>query len=1053
MESLYSCLAHRRRLSVPLSRYWPIRDEINRCIKAEAESASDAVLLAVHQAMPLLRRDEGSGVESQVSEHELLEAFLSDDLPQGTLLMPITGPSGAGKSHLIRWLAAQLGRDPRADHMHVIRIPKSASLRDVVELVLEPLSQDARFSEIRDSLDRAIAQVTPFEAAVRFSGALEIALKTLKGRLLMELRNNPPEARRSELRNRADHAGKLPGFLNDAALRDHMTEVVLAPIIQRAVSGRAEPTPGEEELLPQFRPEDLRIPDALRGVLGEAAKSVRTYYQTVLSRADGLGRTEAAAVLNEVVDGAIQQVFQLDQATGGITLDSIILRVRELLLSQGRELVLLVEDFAALSGIQQVLLNVCIQEAERDGRQVRSRMRTALALTDGYLVARDTIATRARQEWVIQPSVGTDDVLARTIELIGAYLNAARWGEQALERQYQFSPRESEAALTNWIKAFQDEALTPEESDQLVAFGTSDRGFHLFPYNEFAIRGLAKRHLRAAGDIRFNPRHIINFILRPVLLSGRESFENGDFPPACFEGAQASASLAGWLAAEALSEPERQRMESFMVYWGGNPSDPQAAAQIPTALFHAFGLERPKGLGTPKEPETPDGPRGPSQPKPPRPPTPPKPTTPPPEITRWRETLDNWAGGTELGQKDAHKLRNVLLGFVEKAIPWNRLRLAKQTHQMLLTIPNARGNDAAAAIRLAIADSHQDPHGQLRQTLLAALRLDASRNRLDYPEADEDSARMATLVERLVADLIPHLERQREQEVRVLSWLLRRQARVLGLFPRARLPAFDIEIFSVRAQIEGDLRGSDSQSTVQTRWHELRHDAASMRPEIQQALWNRISCFQGDGNTVFAIDPTLLEITAAPEQADVQFMPRNQREHLTLLKDTRLAPAVRPVVEQLRELSARLNALLGPTHDKQGLMAALVHLLETLEPIGVWPDRIDRKALQRDMESFRNDDLKHQLNEAGPLLDPDSQIDLTSDSALERLGRLDLAVIERSQGFLTGIKAFIDATERDLTVKERELTGIDPESEANALAEILTRIDRDLCTISGETYS
>jgi hypothetical protein len=159
-----------------LSRYWPTRTEVNRCIKAEAESASDAVLLAVHQPMLLLRRDEGSGLQSQFSEHEFLEAFLSEDLPQGTLLMPITGPSGSGKSHLIRWLAAQLGRDSRARRMHVIRVPKSASLRDVVERVLEPLAGDARFSDVRESLDRAIAKVTPFEAAVRFSGALEIAL-------------------------------------------------------------------------------------------------------------------------------------------------------------------------------------------------------------------------------------------------------------------------------------------------------------------------------------------------------------------------------------------------------------------------------------------------------------------------------------------------------------------------------------------------------------------------------------------------------------------------------------------------------------------------------------------------------------------------------------------------------------------------------------------------------------------------------------------------------------------------------------------------------------
>jgi hypothetical protein len=60
----------------------------------------------------------------------------------------------------------------------------------------------------------------------------------------------------------------------------------------------------------------------------------------------------------------------------------------------------------------------------------------------------------------------------------------------------------------------------------------------------------------------------------------------------------------------------------------------------------------------------------------------------------------------------------VLLRNLEKAIPWNGLRLAKRNLNLLLTIPNARGNDAPAAIRLPIAEDHQDPTGALRQALL-----------------------------------------------------------------------------------------------------------------------------------------------------------------------------------------------------------------------------------------------------------------------------------------------------------------------------------------------
>lgn len=1021
-----------------LSRYWPTRDEINRCIKAEAEAASDAVLLAVHQPMPLLRRDQGSGVESRVWEHDLLEAFLSDDLPQGTLLMPITGPSGAGKSHLIRWLAAQLGRDPRAGQMHVIRIPKSASLRDVVEQVLEPLSDDPRYAGVRKSLDNAIAQVTPFEAAVRFSGELAISLNELTNRLMASLKSNPSDDEARALKVRANHAMKLPGFLRDAALNDHMTNNVLAPIVQRAVSGRAEPEPEADELLPQFRANDLRIPDELRSALGQAARPVQSYYQTALNRADGAGYEEAAKVLNEVVDEAIQRVFQLDQATGGTTLDSIFLRVRELLLEQERELVLLVEDFAALSGIQQVLLKVCIQEAERDGRRVRSRMRTALALTDGYLVERDTISTRAKHEWVIQPGTENDDVLARTVELTGAYLNAARWGEKALKRQYDQGKHESETDLTAWITIFEDEA-----DDRLGAFGYSNSGVPLFPYNHQAIAELAKRHLRDAGRIRFNPRKIINFILRDILIDGRDAFERGAFPQAGFQDARVSAAIASWLAAQGLPDQERQRLDSLMFYWGGNPGD-STQAHLPDEIFDAFGLQRPTGL-----------PVGPPKVTPPSAPTPTPPTSEPqllkedPRIAQWREKLQAWTGGTELGHKDANKLRSVLKTAVEKAIPWNGLRLAANKITPALMIPNARGNPTAG-IQVFVAKDHRDPYGELRHSLLAAIRIDSFNGLLDYPEADEDSARVATLVGHLVTDIIPQIEQQRQREARVLAWILRKQGRLLGLFRRERLPAFDLELNALGTQTAGEHRAPLQQATDQSRWQQLRREAAGLQPELQQALWKRIGCFQGEsGNTVYAIDSTLIELPDSADNLDPSFLTSSQREHLSQLKPQRLTATTRPLLERLRTLTRRINDLLGEERNKQGLLTGVNNLFATLQSVGVWPDGFDRSVIRREMENFRNFDLMAQLQEAGPLLDEQAQIDAAADETLERLGRLNLSVIEQAGEFLIGLENFIAATERAMEAKTGALEGIDPEADAKDLEQVLAQIDRDLETVIG----
>ena len=46
-----------------LSYYWPNQNEIENCITSEAETNSDAMLLAVHQKMQLERKLIGNDTE------------------------------------------------------------------------------------------------------------------------------------------------------------------------------------------------------------------------------------------------------------------------------------------------------------------------------------------------------------------------------------------------------------------------------------------------------------------------------------------------------------------------------------------------------------------------------------------------------------------------------------------------------------------------------------------------------------------------------------------------------------------------------------------------------------------------------------------------------------------------------------------------------------------------------------------------------------------------------------------------------------------------------
>lgn len=402
-----------------LMDYWPASAEINACIKPEAEGSSDAVLLAVHQPAPLVYRLAKSTEDIPTSEAELFDHFITEDVPTGAHIVPITGDSGVGKSHLVRLLAARLKALPDADRYVVVRIPKSASLRKVVELIIDLLPTET-YGTVRAAFENALAEVDPVTAAIRFQSALDITLRDLSQDLHARLKQNPAN---QVLKEQLDHARRLPLLLSDAVTRDHFRSGVLSRIVQSAVSGRS----ATQEDTQQFSAADLDLPDSID--LSKASEAVRLYYRTTLQARDGHGKKVAAEVLNTVMDAAIRQSFHLNDSLGGMTLQDVILEIRTLLLRDGRELVILVEDFRALTGIQETLLNVLIQEGVRDGVQTYATMRSAIAVTEGYLKGRDTIATRAAREWIIESRLPTDDeVLRRAKQLVASYLNAARWG-------------------------------------------------------------------------------------------------------------------------------------------------------------------------------------------------------------------------------------------------------------------------------------------------------------------------------------------------------------------------------------------------------------------------------------------------------------------------------------------------------------------------------------------------------------------------------------------------------------------------------------------------
>ena len=1022
-----------------LETYWPQAAQVNTCIKNEAETADVAVLLAVHQSAPLMTRDVSSGLETVVTEEELLDAFLTDNDPSGALLFPITGASGAGKSHMIRWLDAQLQRSAKRDRLHIIRIPKSASLRTVVEKILEPLKDNPLYAKARGEMTRAVAAVNVDEAVLTFAGNLEFALKQIGAKLEADYRSKPDSA---DLRPKIGHARDLPKLFQDATLREHFSEKVFSRIVQRALKGLSESSSDEEDRKSQFVPEDLVLPPEID--LGQAAHAVRVYFQRNLDTADPAKIGIAIDLLNDAIDSAIGNVFQLQQSTG-MTFQDIILAVRETLLTENKDLVLLVEDFAALSGIQDVLLKVCIQESNPGGgKKVLATMRTAIALTDGFLSYRESMFTRARKEWIVGGREMTDvQIKDATADLVGAYLNAARWGAEELQRLFKTT---DVGGPKDWLPTWRDDADTDRAQALLDAFGYSQAGAPLFPFNRQAISVMAEAHLTKNGVLVFNPRKIINDILRSTLLL-RRLFEANSFPSVDQRGFAPNAWLAGWIRRTNQSEAVRKRLASFLAVWGGNPIDEGGLSHLPPGLFEAFSLPNPEQLGSIGF-EAPTAPA--NVPAPPtwktRPDT--EPVTPPsgqdPWTARWSSVLDAWARGAELGQSDARAIRNALQPLLEKAMEWPRMRVRKRgIPATSIAIPNARGNQASRRA-LHVCEFSDDEDGRIRAGLLGALRFEEKKQGWAYAGADDDYVAATAIIDHLVAQAERMTLQDADLLVRTAAQGLLAQARIAGLSP-------PLKSGSISATLAGlfEPLPPRSEQGFDANWEALR-DAAwgqltgqPARGALQSELQGLMSAFQGSsGTTPYALDSVrLLDSLTAADNAgsSVDNLSPETLNYLRQFGDNRVWLQIQPLIGKLRQFRSDLSGYVDAGFDKSAFIKDLEETVGLLVETATWPDRTDLnlKDFTRRVADFKSAPIVELVDKA-TIVDQATPDQLPK--VLNALGSLDLSNIHRTKSFLEAAEAIVGAAQVNVDRAYAARDQANPDRIADEIDALLSRI-------------
>jgi hypothetical protein len=656
----------------------------------------------------------------------------------------------------------------------------------------------------------------------------------------------------------------------------------------------------------------------------------------------------------------------------------------------------------------------------------------------------DTLATRAAREWRVESELDSDEeVLSRTTRLVGSYLNAARWGEERLISH--FDADRTARAGEKWITAFS--ADVDAESDQLAAFGHVGE-IPLFPFNNFAIESLARAVMTRSDRLFFNPRSIINEVIRKLLLYGYQAFVENQFPPPALPSPRGFAAVETWLASLPVSEDTRRRLTTVVAIWGNSPSNVSEVGRIHPKVFEAFGLAPPaidyQPAVSPKE-QTTTGQAS--------EPTKSSPIDEDPKLKALRSKLEAWVrNDSTLEQSVANKLRNLISSALENAVDWNaecHVRFKIQASHISIPKAGGQGNVSDDAC-IRIADSNEDPDGRLREELFAVLRLDAYETK--YPERFQDLARAANLVDRLIPSAIALAKKQMHDKGRVAIQALAANSRILGIVERGRtLGAVHKFLFADVSEVDSP---PGTGSPALSAWRSLQADAYRIRPQLKEMVCASFGCFQGTGQTLNGVDIVGIQqhfqIGAMPSDGVLAGAVDFQRAMSTMSK-VRVTSLAKSALKDLAKEKATIALALGSNFEKSEVTDALKELAEKLRTSGRWADDRIQMSLgefRALCEEFRLSSVKDAIEalsaaEADP--DPDG-----SETFIARVGRIDPRPLLNAVRLVKAGQQMNAYATQYVEAMEREVEGIDLSLEAERITSILKAIEASIdSTLSG----
>lgn len=797
-------------------------DQVQRVMDTEALQTPDHVFLATHNPIMMSLQ---SLTELKALQEYTEQQFLNDFL--GTpdfAFVPVLGGAGTGKSHLIRWLATKIEQIPTDKKRKVLLIPRSGTnLRDIIERILTVI-EGPRAVEYRKRLTNATNTLKEGEA---------------RGMLLNNLANliehtsiaDPDEAVQYVATN-------LPALLLDWHFRQFLLKdnAIIDRLVTHIIGYREGIEVVEERRRFTVGDLPLKVLD-----IKNAGATARDFYAYLIATTEF--QQTVVNLLNDHLDAAIALMLQLNRED----LEQLMREVREMLAEQDVELILLIEDFAKLQGIDRQVLAAVIERPEEPGRPRQCALRTALGCTVGYF---ENLVGTVKQRTTFSVSldldetnlVKQDDVLA----FIARYLNAARVSEKTLVDWYNLAVNEAE--VTNDSVPNQCESC-PHIEPCHAAFGQS-KGFGIYPFTNTAIEQMLKRVNRG----RFNPRLVIKDILRHILDNYAESLAAGQFPsPALaqhFGGSQIGAQLR--MQINRADPVNHARREVLLDLW----TDGSSLCNLDSRIHEAFDLPLLGDVGQVVQTPTPAN-------RPDVLPSDSRAVSLPSKLLDRLDGVDKWSNGSPLPQQVAQELRPMIFAAVAARIPWDAELLlrgnfvGKSFRSAHINFHNAvTSTKSASGVELVIAKDGRDLTEEA--VALQALLRHQHYGGWSYPDGAVDFRTYAGRLETWSLCVLEQIRRRPRisgvtwDPVPAVTELLALGVRMAG-FPKTvdySLADLADALFS-----SYDVSVANSRSTA---WQELFKVFCDRREELVETLKAFIPCTKGGHSRLQVVDAVQL---------------------------------------------------------------------------------------------------------------------------------------------------------------------------------------------------